>query len=315
MKSMLTSLFALLVTPTVATEPVTHDADDPAIWICQADRSRSLIFATDKIETFGAIYAFDLNGKVVQKVRGLDRPNNCDVNGNLLVASERMKNRLRFFKIDPKTGRLTDATGKTDAVQEPMGVTFYRRPNDGKLFVIASPKVGGDNANYLAQYSVTLNSKGLYDTKLVRNFGVFSGVKEIEALAVDHELGRIYASDEMVSNKVFQVNPNASGSVVLGEFNKTGVEGDHEGTAVTRDYVFTTDQRPDNSVYSIFDRKEIGKKLGEFSINADSTDGIDATQEPLDPRYPQGIFVAMNSKDRNFLIVDMRSVIPQVTPE
>jgi 3-phytase len=38
-----------------------------------------------------------------------------------------------------------------------------------------------------------------------------------------------------------------------------------------------------------------------FSGGADSTDGIEVTSRDLGPEFPGGLFVAMNSRDRNFL--------------
>src|SRR5439155_15768575 len=68
------------VRPVVATDPVAQDADDPAIWVHPSDPMRSLIFGTDKAPApLGAVFVFGLDGKVRQKVPGLDRPNNIDV--------------------------------------------------------------------------------------------------------------------------------------------------------------------------------------------------------------------------------------------
>ena len=52
--------------PDIITENVLHDTDDPAIWINPTDPSKSIVFGTDK-DTDGAIYAFDLDGKIIKK--------------------------------------------------------------------------------------------------------------------------------------------------------------------------------------------------------------------------------------------------------
>ena len=39
-----------------------------------------------------------------------------------------------------------------------------------------------------------------------------------------------------------------------------------------------------------------------FTAGADDTDGIDATAAPLGPRFPNGLFIAMNSGPKNFLL-------------
>lgn len=58
-----------------ATAAVGQDADDPAVWVHPQDPSRSLIPGTDKAAApRGALYVFDLEGRVVQILADLDRP-------------------------------------------------------------------------------------------------------------------------------------------------------------------------------------------------------------------------------------------------
>src|SRR5690606_15600797 len=68
------------IAPDVITENTLHDTDDPAIWVNRKDPSASIVFGTDK-DTDGAVYAFDLQGKVIENktLRGLKRPNNVDI--------------------------------------------------------------------------------------------------------------------------------------------------------------------------------------------------------------------------------------------
>jgi 3-phytase len=66
--------------PFGTTAAVADDPDDPAIWINQADPSRSLLRGTNKVEApAGALYVFDMQGQVRQVITPLDRPNNVDV--------------------------------------------------------------------------------------------------------------------------------------------------------------------------------------------------------------------------------------------
>jgi 3-phytase len=69
--------------------------------------TKSLNIGTDKHED-GALYAFDLKGKVVKVYNNLTRPNNVDVaygfpyNDGLVdiaVVTERLKQRVRIFKL------------------------------------------------------------------------------------------------------------------------------------------------------------------------------------------------------------------------
>jgi 3-phytase len=93
--------------PRVVTEATRHDTDDPAIWVNAADPSKSLVLGTDK-DTDGSLYAFDLAGKIVARVEGLQRPNNVDVVSgfalggktvDLAVVTEREQQRLRAFTL------------------------------------------------------------------------------------------------------------------------------------------------------------------------------------------------------------------------
>ena len=98
-----------IIKPTFVTEPVKWDSDDPAIWINKEEPSKSLIIGTDK-ETDGAIYVFNLEGKIIEEktVRNIKRPNNVDVeyglmlNGTLTdiaVTAERETNSIRVFSL------------------------------------------------------------------------------------------------------------------------------------------------------------------------------------------------------------------------
>ena len=69
------------LSPIVITEEVKYDTDDPAIWIHPTDPSQSLIVGTDKNPEDGALYVFDLDGKILPEktVRPLLRVNNVDI--------------------------------------------------------------------------------------------------------------------------------------------------------------------------------------------------------------------------------------------
>jgi 3-phytase len=233
---------AIDVKPIGFTDPVSKDADDPAVWVNQKNPAKSVIFGTNKSKApDGALVAFDLQGKTLQTVDKIDRPNNCDVEYGLggmdiLVATERLAHRLRIFRIGP-TGRLTDISGKTKILKddegeasEPMGISLYKRPKDGAIFAIVSPKTGPAK-NYLAEYRLTVR-KGRVDATLVRRFGAYSGKKEIESIAVDDELGFVYYSDETFGTRKYLADPDAKNAdKELALFNTKGFQADHEGIA------------------------------------------------------------------------------------
>jgi 3-phytase len=314
---LLAALLLADLKPAFATQSVGTDADDPAIWVSWKNPSESLILGTDKTEApGGGLVVFNLRGKIVHRVGDLDRPNNVDVEGNLAVVTERKTERLRIFRINPTPPILTDVSGSTQVFvgekgedAAPMGVGVYRRPKDGALFAIVTPKAG-PKKNHLAQYRIVENPKTKrYDLKLVRRFGNYSGVKETESVFVDDALGFVYYSDEKVGTRKYHADPDARGAGrELGFFNRTGVQGDHEGIAAWGDYLICTDQRKNNSVYRVFQRRGKNAFVGEFRGGADETDGIDATAANLGPKFPKGIFIAMNSGPKNFLVFDGRDV-------
>lgn len=320
----LLALAVIDVKPMGFTDPVSKDADDPAVWVNPKDPAKSVIYGTNKSKApDGALVAFDLQGKTLQTVDKIDRPNNCDVEYGLggmdiLVATERLAHRLRIFRIG-SDGLLTDVSGKTEILQgetgeasEPMGISIYKRPRDKAIFAIVSPKTGGKK-NYLAEYRLTIQN-GKVDATLVRRFGAYSGKKEIESIAVDDEFGYVYYSDETFGTRKYLADPDAKNAdKELALFNTKGFQADHEGIALWmgkggKGYLVCTDQITGNSEYHVYERGGKNKPLGVFRVGADETDGIDICATPLGPKYPEGIFLAMDSGPKRFAMVSWADV-------
>ncbi|MGN9893181.1 phytase [Micromonospora sp. L31] len=101
------------------------DADDPAIWVHPTDRAGSLVVATAKN---GGLRVYDLRARERQRIATPPAPgpehesgrfNNVDlVSGfrlagratDLAVVTDRGRDQLRFYRIDPGTRLLTDVT-------------------------------------------------------------------------------------------------------------------------------------------------------------------------------------------------------------
>ena len=128
------------IQPDIITDRTNHDTDDPAIWVNKQNPSESIVFGTDK-ETDGAIYAFDLNGKIIESktIRDLERPNNVDVEYNvnignkradILVFTEREKQQVRIFTV-PEMEPIDNGGFKVfteyeeDEMNLPMGIAIY----------------------------------------------------------------------------------------------------------------------------------------------------------------------------------------------
>lgn len=195
-----------------------------------------------------------------------------------------------------------------------MGVALFKRPADGAVFAIVAPKTGPRDG-YLGQYRLALNADGKVEAKFVRYFGAFSGQGEIEAVAVDDELGYVYYADEGDGIHKYHADPgHPFAAQELAHFGRDGFRGDREGIAIYAradgtGYIVCTDQLAGNSEYHVFRREgepgrphEHGRRLKVVRGGADSTDGLEITSAALGPAFPNGLMAAMNSKERNFLL-------------
>lgn len=311
------------VKPLYITDTVFHDSDDPAIWINPNDAAQSLIIGTDKHKENGSLYVFDLKGKIVadKVVSGLKRPNNVDVaygfkfggkEIDIAVTGERVTHKLRIFSLpDMKAidkGGLPIFEGETgEKYRDVMGVALYKNPSDQAIHAIVSRKTGPTDGTYLWQYLLDTDEAGKVRATLVRKFGEFSGKNEIEAIAVDNELGYIYYSDEGVGVRKYYADPK-KGNEALALFATEGFQEDHEGISIyktdeKKGYILVSDQQANR--FQIFPREgapenpHAHKVLKTVKVAANQSDGSESTSLPLNADFPKGLFVAM-SDDKTF---------------
>lgn len=313
------------IQPSIITDTVKWDSDDPAIWVNPIDRSKSLIIGTDK-HSDGAIYAFDLNGKIIKRVGGLQRPNNVDIaygflmNGqsvDIAVVTEREAQRLRIFSLPDLNpldrGDLIVFNG--DKNRAPMGIALYKRPTDNAFFTFVGGKSGPPDG-YIGQYRLECDNKATIRIDLVREFGHYSGVKEIESIAVDAELGYVYYSDEKVGVHQYYADPDAVGAdKELSLFADHGFVSDHEGISIyktnkNKGYILVSDQQANR--FWIYSRNGVRRNpfdhqlLKVIKVAAIESDGSDVTSCPL-PGFPSGLFVAM-SNEKTFHLYDWKDI-------
>jgi 3-phytase len=218
---------------------------------------------------------------------------------------------------------LQDAVGDEGA---PMGIGVYRRPRDGAVFAIISPKAG-PKSNYLWQYRLADDGTGRIAATFVRRFGTFSGLGEIEAIAVDDELGYVYYADEGAGIHKWLADPDAHGAdQELALFATTGYLQDREGIGIYtlpdgRGYIVSVDQLPGESVFHVYRREgepghphDHSKELLVFKGGADGTDGLDVSSADLGPDFPEGALVAMNSGAKSFLMFRWRDIAALTSP-
>ena len=329
------------------TASLSNDPDDPAIWVHPKDPSRSVILGTMKVAApAGAVVVFGMDGQIRQVISGIDRPNNIDVEYGLqlggrpvdiAVVTERLARQLRVFRIEPADGRLIDLgripvlEGQSGEAGAPMGIALYRRPRDGAIFAIVAPKEG-PRQGYLWQYRLVDAGGGRVGAKFVRRFGSFSATSvreenEIEAVAVDDPLGYVYYADEADGIHKWHADPDhAEAGRELAHFARSGFRGDREGIAIYAlpdgtGYIVATDQLDEDSEYHLYPREgqtgnpnDHSREIAVVRGGADATDGIEISSSPLGPGLPHGVFVAMNSGPRNFLVFRWQDVATALKP-
>jgi 3-phytase len=303
------------VQPAIITETVLHDTDDPAIWIHPNDPSQSLVIGTDKggDTDQGGLYVFRLDGTIDRErsIVGLNRPNNVDVAYGLVLGTDtvdvavvtvRRENSIRVFTLPDMrpidNGGIPVFEGETE--RDPMGVALHTDLATGAIHAVVGRKTG-PSGSYLWQYRLEDAGDGSVRGTVVRRFGTFSGKKEIEALAVDNELGFIYASDETVGVRKYHAHPD-SGDVELAFFADTDVKSDHEGISIYKKpdgtgYLLLSDQQ--GRRFNIYTREGNNTFIRSVDVLARESDGSDITHIPLNDTFAQGLFVAM-SDDKTF---------------
>ena len=301
------------LTPAVVTQLVQYDTDDPAIWIDRKNFSKSLVIGTDKA-TNGRLYAFGLDGKIVRKSIVLQRPNNVDIAYGLLingkrvdiaVTTERETNKLRIFSLPDllpiDNGGIPVFVG--EALRNPMGIAIYTRKSDKAMFAIISRKKG-PSGTYLWQYQLTGTSSGAVTGTLVRKFGNYSGLQEIESVAVDNDLGYVYYSDERYGVRKYHANPALGNNTQLAAFGLSDFARDCEGIAIyntsaTKGYILVSNQQANS--FNVYPREGTGANgnqhplLAQIPVSAVQCDGADVTNINLGGSFSKGLFVAMSN--------------------
>lgn len=331
-----------VVKPVAVTEQAKWDTDDPAIWINSEDPSKSLIIGTDK-DTDGALYVYDLTGKIIEEktVRNLKRPNNVDVEYGLIlngepvdiaVAAEREANKIRVFSL-PDMKAIDNGGIEAFAGEEfraPMGISLYKRPSDGAIFAIVGRKEGPAE-NYLWQYLLKDDGNGNVIGEKVREFGNYSGIKEIEAIAVDDQLGYVYYSDEQYGVRKYYADPDMpDAEKELGIIYTLDYWEDNEGIAIYNiddktGYILVSDQSanrfriylregtpaiidPDDPEDNEPAKPHLHKLVKIVDVSTNNSDGCEVTNVNLGPNFPNGMFVAM-SDDKTFHIYNWDDII------
>jgi myo-inositol-hexaphosphate 3-phosphohydrolase len=331
----------ITVKPRIITSPVITDADDAAIWMHPTDPAKSLVIGTDKgSHQSGGLYTWNLDGTQKQRIT-MNRPNNIDVRYGFMLGNKvidlaavtlRDQQQVRIFAIDSDTQTLIDVTTLDSdnllnkMFKSPYGLTMYKRPSDGLMFIIVSSR-HDEYKDKLRQIRLEDDGAGHVKGVFVRDFGNFRNI--VEGMAVDDELGYLYASEERVGIHKYYA------SALLGNEKLTffGMEdslssGNNEGMAMYKcangtGYILVS--HPETHSIKVYRREgEIGaphQHLLLTRIQDDSLrsgDGLEVSSRVFAANFPHGLLVWHNQPARNFRLYgweDVAKKILTVCPE
>lgn len=300
--------------PVVVTDKTPTDTDDPAIWVNANDPGKSLIIGTDKGDTNGGLFVFDLAGNRIDSlsVYPLLRPNNVDVEygfrlGSTLVdiavCTERNTHSLRVFRLpDMKpidNGGIPVFADQQD--RSPMGISLYK-DGEGYIHAVVSRKEG-PREGYLQMLRLAADTNGYVVAEESKYLGKFSGLKEIESLFVDDEKSRLYCSDENFGVRVYDLHTLEE----LRVFGQEDFQEDNEGISLGLDstgYILVSDQQA--HAFNVYSRND-NRWLTKFGVEAKESDGSETYVGYLNEQFPEGIFVCM-SEGAVFHYYDWREI-------
>ncbi len=299
--------------PVLSTDTTPNDTDDPAIWYNSLNPEKSLILGTDKGDSTGGIFVFDLAGKLDKalSIPNLKRPNNIDIEYgfqfqgksiDIAVFTERGTDMIHVISLPDC--KFIDGGGipvfENDTLRSPMGIALYKDKTNA-VFAFVGRKTGPANG-YIYQYQLVDNGTSISGIK-VRSLGKYSGKKEIEAIVVDDELGYVYYSDENVGVRKYFADA-AKGSEELALFAQTGITGDQEGLSIYKEsngtgYIILSDQQANK--FHLFTRQGSKSNPNDHQLvrilisKTVESDGSDILNMPFNSTFPNGLFVAMSS--------------------
>lgn len=281
-------------------------ADDPAIWIHPTDRSKSLVYGSNKQ---GGLAVYNLKGEEVAYYP-LGKVNNVDILYNfplgdstvtLLGCSNRTHQSIDIFSVDPNTGKLNDITNgntlavDTTRIDDIYGFCFAQDDHASTYYAIINGKNG-----LMQQFEIVPSTTGV-EIKLSREVQFDS---QTEGMVADNELGYLYVGEENKGVWKLSITPNDTPRKhLLTDSNASNpkIVYDIEGltlykTTDTTGYLIASSQG--NFSYAVFERTGNNPYINSFKIlnsetidGVEETDGLDAISDSLSPAFPKGLLV------------------------
>lgn len=153
------------VAPLIVTEKTPNDTDNPAIWYNSANPEKSLILGTDKGDSTGGIFVFNLEGKLdtALSITNLERPNNIDVEYGFQFQSKTID--VSVFTAGVKVRALGKFSKKKEiesiVVDDELGFVYYSDENVGVRKYYADADKGNEELALFAQTGITEDHEGL----------------------------------------------------------------------------------------------------------------------------------------------------------
>lgn len=301
------------------------DADECALWIHPKDKSLSVLIGNDK-SSDGALHVWDMEGREIFKTKPLDQPVGVDVRTgfslgesivDIVVCGLRTTDELKVFLIDPRTRYLRDVTTpsgiRTGFSSATYGIALYKRLKDDTFFAFVSRKVSFDIHQILLEDDMLGRIKGTF----VRSFGEEDQEGFVEGMIADDELGFLYCSDEKAAILKYHANPEMPERLLVRFAIREGIEGDREGLGLYKEaqdkgYLIMSSQK--NSSFNIYDRNgdnAFVKRVKPQGVS--KTDGIAVTSTAIPPKFPHGLIVCHNDKEKNFVFYEWEAFFNEKT--
>lgn len=257
------------------------NVDDSCFWVHPTNRAASLMFVTAKDSGLVEVYNAS-SGAFVATIPGFGKPNNCAVEGDLLLTTDRTAHEVKVHHLPD----LAFVRSFGQDMVKPEGIDVLATSG-------GAPEVLVTDSNDASVHVYALDTGAL-----VRSFPTGFG-DGIEPILADDRHRRIYvARGEKESTRgIGWFTPEGA---LVQEFGASEFSSDAEGMAIYAcgdgGYLVAADQRSSATDFEVFDRITL-THLGTFHLQdgtgepTDSTDGLDILQTPL-PGFPYGMLAA-----------------------
>ena len=320
------------VCATVEADPTHHpgdSADDTAIWLNPADRSKSTVIGVDKLPG-GGLSVYDLAGHElffypVERLNNVDMRYNVPLAGQrvtLVGATNRDNGRVDFWKVNESNGSLSPVGSMptSSAILTPRGFALYHSPVSGKLYAFVTDR--GHTDQYLLD-----GSSGQMTGSLVRQMLLHNAT---EGLVADDEYARVYVAEEDIGGitrygaepgdpttgtriDTTTDNPTDPGHIVQDAKGLSMYYG-HDGAG----YIILASQGGNS--FDVYDRGDNAWK-GAFAVvdcsrygtdKVTAIDGADVTNANLGAAFPDGLLATQDDQNpganQNYKYVPWQSI-------